>query len=80
MKNLIIALSLFSFLISASPALAGGSYRMGLDQQWKQVQTLQKTQDKKFDRLELDAAREIKSLKKTGVSATPIIYSPTKRK
>jgi hypothetical protein len=63
MKNLIIALTLLTFLVSAPFAFARGNHRFAIDQKWKQVQAWQKSQDRMFNRIERDAARELRSLK-----------------
>ncbi len=81
MKNLIIALTLLTFLVSAPFAFARGNHRFALDQKWKQVQAWQKSQDRMFNRIERDAARELGSLKNETRSYSPtrIIYPPCGR-
>ncbi len=55
MKNLIIALTLLTFLVSAPFAFARGNHRFALDQKWKQVEAQQKQQDRKFKAIEREA-------------------------
>jgi hypothetical protein len=81
MKTFIIALTLTVFLVSAPFAFARGNHRFAIDQKWKQVQAWQKSQDRMFNRIERDAAKELRSLKgETGsYSRTRIIYPPCGR-
>ena len=55
MKNLIIALTLLTFLASAAFAMAGGNHRFALDQKWKQVEAWQKQQARQFKAIEGEA-------------------------
>jgi hypothetical protein len=54
-KNLIIALTLLTFLALVPSAMAGGNHRFALDQKWKQVEAWQKQQDRKFKAIEAEA-------------------------
>jgi len=54
-KNLIIALTLLTFLASVSFAMAGGNHQEVLYQKWKQEQALQKQLDRQFKAIEAEA-------------------------
>ena len=55
MKNLIIALTLLTFLVSAPFAFARGNHRFAIDQKWKQVQAWQKQLDRQFKAIEAES-------------------------
>lgn len=57
MNRVIAILALIALLVPVSMAMARGTHRFAIDQQWKRVEAFQKTQNERFKKLEREAER-----------------------